>query len=96
MNIAVATEWGENFCKYAFFKVENGKTREQEIIPVPEGGVEKLTGQLVGLQVDILIAPAIPEAVEKAIVDAGVSVISGITGKAGNVAAAYLDGSLEF
>ena len=96
MNIAVATEWGENFSKFAFFKVENGKTKEQEIIPVPSGGVEKLTEQLVGLQVDILISAAIPEAVEKAIVDAGVSVISGITGKAGNVAAAYIDGSLEF
>lgn len=96
MIIAVASEWGENFDRYAFFRVEKGKVKEEQIIPVPPGGLSALTDQLVGLEIDLLIAPPIAAEVENAIREAGVQVLSGITGKAGMVAQAYLAGSLKW
>ena len=96
MVIAVASEWGENFSRYAFFRVENGRMKEREIIPVPAGGVEELAKQLIGLEADILIAPKLAGDVEQVLMESGVNVISGIVGKADAVAAAYLNGTLEF
>lgn len=96
MVIAVASEWGENFSCYAFFRVENGKMKEREIIPVPDGGADALARQLIGLEADILIAPKLSVEAEKVLLESGVNVISGIVGKADAVAAAYLDGTLEF
>ncbi len=96
MIIAVASEWGENFDRYAFYRVENAKIKEEQVIPVPPGGVAALAEQLVGLEVDLLIAPPMSEEVENALREAGVKVLSGVVGKAGMVAKAYLTGTLQW
>ncbi len=96
MTIAVSTQWGENFSRFAYYRIDAGKVREEEEAPVPEGGVEALVRQLVGLEVDLLIASRMAENVERRLREAGISVISGIDGRAASVMSAYLRGELSF
>ncbi len=96
MTIAVSTQWGENFSRFAYYRIDAGKVREEEEAPVAPGGVDALVRQLVGLEVDLIIASRMAQSVEQRLREAGINVISGIDGRAASVMSAYLRGELAF
>ena len=55
-----------------------------------------LVKQLIGLQTDLLISGRIPETLEVELMEAGVGVITGISGISDVVLKSYLDGTLKF
>ncbi|MCQ2378163.1 MAG: hypothetical protein MJ016_03000 [Victivallaceae bacterium] len=96
MTIAVSTQWGENFARFACFRIDAGKMREEEEVPVPPGGADALIRQLIGLEVDLLIAAKMSEELQFRLRESGINVISGVEGRAASVMAAYLRGELDY
>ena len=94
MVIAVATEWGDNFDRFAYSKIEQGKVVESEEVRVAPGGVEKFASQLNGLEADLLIASKVTDELRDALDNAGVILISGHTGRADVILKSYLSGTL--
>ena len=94
MIIAVATEWGDDFDRFAYYKIEQGKVRESEVVRVAPGGVDKFAAQLNGLEADLLIASKVTDELRDALDDAGVILISGQIGRADVILKAYLEGTL--
>ena len=96
MIIAVSSEYGDDFREFVCYKVENGEIKCRDVNKAPDGGAEMLVRQLLGLQIDLLISGRIPETLEMALMDAGIGVITGISGISDVVLKSYLDGSLNF
>ena len=94
MVIAVATEWGDNFDRFAYYKIEQGKVVESEEVRVAPGGVDKFAAQLNGLEADLLIASKVTDELRDALDSAGVILIAGHTGRADVVLKSYLSGTL--
>ncbi len=94
MVIAVSTEWGENFDRFVYYKIEQGSVREREEVRVAPGAAEKFAAQLNGLEADLLIASKVPAELRDALEAAGVILISGINGRADVVLKSYLSGEL--
>ena len=94
MVIAVATEWGDDFDRFACYKIEMGKVRESEVVRVAPGGADKFAAQLNGLEADLLIASKVPDELRDALDNAGVIPIAGHSGRADVVLKSYLAGTL--
>ena len=94
MVIAVSTQWGENFDRFAYYKIESGKVREQQEVRVAPGAADEFAAQLNGLEADLLIASRISSELREALDAAGVIVIDNISGRADGVLKAYLEGTL--
>ena len=96
MVIAVSTEWGENFDRFVYYRIESGNVREREEVRVAPGGVEEFAAQLNGLEADLLISCKVPEELSNALDNAGVILIQGINGRADTVLKSYLAGEMFF
>lgn len=96
MIIAVSSEQGENFSSFVYFRIENGAVHEREEVPVAPGGLQELIGQLLGLEVDLLISGPTPPELTAALMESGIMSIRDIRGRADSIMAAYLKGDLEF
>ena len=94
MVIAVSTEFGDNFDRFVYYKIEQGNIKEREEVRVAPGGAEKFAAQLNGLEADLLIAARVPEELASALDAAGVILISGMTGRADSVLKSYLAGEM--
>ena len=94
MVIAVATEWGDDFDRFAYYKIEMGKVRESEVVRVAPGGADKFAAQLNGLEADLLIAPKVSDELRSALDNAGVILIAGHSGRADIILKSYLTGTL--
>ena len=96
MIIAVSGEFGDQLEQFVYYKVENNTIRERENIFTPPGGIDALLKQFISLEIDLLIAGNLPETLKIALSDAGIPVISRVTGKADSILKSYLDGTLKF
>ena len=99
MTIAVSTAAHGELERFICCKVEKDELRERETVFAAPGGREAVVRQLIGLEVDLLIAGLLPPSLEEMIGDAGISVISGIRQVADApdlVLKKYLDGTLDF
>ena len=94
MVIAVSTEFGDDFDRFVYYKIEQGNIKEREEVRVAPGGAEKFAAQLNGLDADLLIAARVPEELASALDAAGVILISGMTGRADSVLKSYLAGEM--
>ena len=94
MIIAVATEWGDNFDRFAYYKIESGKVRENEVVRVAPGGADKFAAQLNGLEADLLIASRVSDSLREALDAAGVILIPNMTGRADSILKSYLAGEM--
>ena len=96
MIIAVSSEYGDDFREFVCYKIENGEIKSRDVTKTPDGGSTMLVKQLIGLQTDLLISGRIPETLEVELMEAGVGVITGISGISDVVLKSYLDGTLKF
>lgn len=94
MVIAVSTEWGDNFDRFVYYRIEQGSVREREEVKVAPGGVEKFAAQLNGLEADLLIASRVSDSLREALDAAGVILISNMTGRADSILKSYLAGEM--
>ena len=94
MVIAVSTEWGDNFDRFVYYRIEQGSVREREEVKVAPGGVEKFATQLNGLEADLLIASRVSDSLREALDAAGVILISNMTGRADSILKSYLAGEM--
>ena len=92
--IIAAAKGGREFGRFVTFRIEGGSVKERQEVIVMPGGADARARQLVGLEVDILLASAIHPAVELALSDAGVSLVSGVELAPDAAAAAYIAGDL--
>ena len=95
MIIAVSGALSESVEKFIYCKVENNIIREQESVFTPPGR-DALLKQFIGLEIDLLIAGALPEELENDLREAGIAVISNIDGVPEVILKQYLDGTLNF
>ena len=96
MVIAVSTEWGENFDRFVYYRIESGNVREREEVRVAPGGAKEFARQLNGLEADLLISCKVPQALCDALEEAGVILIQGKTGRADSILKSYLAGEMFF
>lgn len=96
MVIAVCGSLKNDAEKFICFKVEKESIRERECIFTPPGGRSALIRQFIGLEIDLVIAGNLPDELECALMDAGIAVISGISGDPDPVLKEYLNGTLNF
>ena len=94
MMIAVASEFGADFDRFVYFQIERGEVKAREVAPVAPGGARGLVRQLVGLEVDLLIAGRIAPELVRELEESGVMLIRDVEGRADSVMAAYLRGEL--
>ena len=92
--IIAAAKGGREFGRFVTFRIEGGRVKERQEVIVMPGGADALARQLVGLEVDVLLASAAHPAVELALADAGVALVSGIELAPDAAAAAYIAGDL--
>lgn len=96
MVIAVSGNFNTDAAKFICYKVEKETVRERECIFTPPGGKGPLIRQFIGLEIDLLIAENISGELETALLDAGISVIKGISGPEDRILKEYLNGTLDF
>lgn len=96
MIIAVSGALSSSVEKFIYCKVENNIIREQESVFTPPGGRAALLKQFIGLEIDLLIAGALPEDLENDLREAGIAVISNINGVPEQILKQYLAGTLNF
>ena len=96
MIIAVSTEWNDNSGRFAYYRIEHGQLKERQEACPPDSTPESLAKQLCGLQVDLLIASNVTDAMAQALSDEGVFLVKTAPGRADAVLSAYLAGDLEF
>ena len=94
MMIAVASEFGADFDRFVYFQIERGQVKAREVARVAPGGAAGLVRQLIGLEVDLLIAGRVAPALVRELEEAGVMLIRDVEGRADSVMAAYLRGEL--
>lgn len=92
--IIAAAVGGREFGRFVTFRIEAGSVKERQEVFVMPGGAAALARQLVGLEVDVLLAHRVHPEVELALCDAGVSLVSGIELAPDAAAAAYISGDL--
>lgn len=92
--IIAAAAGGREFGRFVTFRIESGSVKERQEVFVMPGGAAALARQLVGLEVDILIASRLHPEVELALADAGVALVTGVELAPDAAAAAYLAGDL--
>ena len=95
MIIAVSSGCGELRC-FTYFRVEGGRILDREEVNAVDGSLEQLGAQLNSLKVDLLITGKISREVEVALFEAGINLISGVSGQADKILSAYLAGDLQF
>lgn len=96
MVIAVAGEFGDDIRRFVYYRIEGGRILERETVNAVEGSLEQLGAQFNSLKVDLLIAGRLSREVELGLFDAGINLISGVTGKSDEILSGYLNGKLEF
>lgn len=96
MVIAVSGALEKSPEQFVCFKVENNSVREREAVFTAPGGKAALIRQLIGLEIDLLIAGNINSELEMELFEAGISVIKGISGSADAILKEYLNGTLNF
>ena len=92
--IVAAAIGGREFGRFATFRIEAGCVKERQEVFVMPGGAEALARQLVGLEVDILLASRVHPELELALAEAGVAFVTGVELAPDAAAAAYLAGDL--
>ncbi len=92
--IIAAAAGGREFGRFVTFRIESGSVKERQEVLVMPGGAAALARQLVGLEVDILIASRLHPEVELALAAAGVALVTGVELPPDAAAAAYLAGDL--
>ena len=92
--IIAAAAGGSEFGRFVTFRIEGGGVKERQEVLVMPGGAAALARQLVGLEVDVLLAARVHPAVESALEDAGVALVSGVELAPDAAAAAYVAGDL--
>ena len=96
MVIAVSGNFNTDAAKFICYKVEKDSVRERECIFTPPGGKGPLIRQFIGLEIDLLITENISAELEESLIDAGISVIKGISGIEDQILKEYLNGTLNF
>lgn len=92
--IIAAAAGGREFGRFVTFRIESGCVKERQEVFVMPGGAAALARQLIGLEVDVLLASRIHPEVELALSDAGVALVSGIELAPDAAVAAYISGDL--
>ncbi len=92
--IIAAAAGGREFGRFVTFRIEAGSVKERQEVLVMPGGAAALARQLVGLEVDVLLASCVHPEVELALADAGVALVAGIELGPDAAAAAYVAGDL--
>ena len=92
--IIAAAMGGREFGRFATFRIEAGSVKERQEVFVMPGGAAALARQLVGLEVDVLLASQIHPEVERELAEAGVALVTGIDLAPDAAAAAYIAGDL--
>ena len=92
--IIAAAAGGREFGRFVTFRIEGGTVKERQEVLVMPGGAAALARQLVGLEVDILLAARIHPELEAALADAGVPLLTGVEMSPDAAAAAYIAGDL--
>lgn len=92
--IVAAAVGGEDFGRFATFRIEGGSVKERQEVVVMPGGAGALARQLVGLEVDVLLVSRAHPAVEAALAESGVALVSGVKLAPDAAVAAYLAGEL--
>ena len=92
--VIAATHGGADFSRFVTFRIERGCVKERQEVLVMPGGVEPLVRQLIGLEVDMLIAAALHPALRSALEESGVGMIENIRFEPDRAVAAYLAGEL--
>ena len=92
--IIAAAAGGREFGRFVTFRIEGGSVKERQEVIVMPGGAAALARQLVGLEVDILLASRIHPEVERALSESGVTLLSGIELAPDAAVAAYMAGDL--
>ena len=82
--------------EFTVFKVEGTHQREREVIPVKRLFGVELASLLVKLDIDLVICKAIDTASKRALSEAGIHLVSGVSGSVDTVYKGYLAGNLEF
>ena len=82
--------------EFTVFKVEGTHQREREVIPVKRLFGVELASLLVKLDIDLVICKAIDTASKRALSEAGIHLVSGVSGSVDTVYKGYLAGNLDF
>ena len=82
--------------EFTVFKVEGTHQREREVIPMKRLFGVELATLLVKLEIDLVICKAIDTASKRALSDAGIHLVSGVSGSVDTVYKGYLAGNLNF
>jgi len=92
--IIAAAAGGREFGRFVTFRIESGTVKERQEVIVMPGGAAALARQLIGLEVDVLLASRIHPEVELALADAGVALVCGVELSPDAAVAAYISGDL--
>lgn len=95
MIIAVSGEFGDELIRFVLYRIEDGRTLGRECIRAADG-LEPLKRQLANLKIDLLITGRISGALERELFDAGINLITGVTGESDRILRSYLNGTLQF
>ena len=82
--------------EFTVFKVEGSHQREREVIPMKRLFGVELATLLVKLEIDLVICKAIDTASKRALSEAGIHLVSGVSGSVDTVYKGYLAGNLNF
>ena len=82
--------------EFTVFKVEGTHQREREVIPMKRLFGVELATVLVKLEIDLVICKAIDTASKRALSEAGIHLVSGVSGSVDTVYKGYLAGNLNF
>ena len=92
--VIAAVHGGADFARFVTFRIERGCVKERQEVLVMPGGVEPLVRQLIGLEVDMLIATALHPELRIALDESGVGAIENVGFEPDQAVAAYLAGEL--
>ncbi|MBE6365016.1 MAG: hypothetical protein E7053_04605 [Lentisphaerae bacterium] len=96
MVIAVSGEFGDDICKFVYYRIEGGRILEREMVNAVDGPLDQLAAQFNSLKVDLLIAGKLSREIELGLFDAGINLISGVNGLSDKILSSYLAGDLKF
>jgi predicted Fe-Mo cluster-binding NifX family protein len=82
--------------EFTVFKVEGTHQREREVVPMKRLFGVELATLLVKLEIDLVICKAIDTASKRALSEAGIHLVSGVSGSVDTVYKGYLAGNLNF